>query len=41
MSLTYFVDAEKFEMPTMFADFDWGECKSFILSKVKEYEDHR
>lgn len=38
MSLTYFVDAEKFDMPTMFVDFDWEQCKSFILSKVKEYE---
>ena len=38
MSLTYFVDAEQFEMPKMFVDFDWEECKSFILSKVKEYE---
>jgi hypothetical protein len=40
MSLTYFADAEKFDMPTMFVDFDWEECKSFILSKVKEYESH-
>ena len=39
MSLTYFVDAEKFEMPTIFVDFDWEQCKSFILSEVKEYED--
>ena len=39
MSLTYFVDAEKFEMPMMFVDFDWEQCKSFILSEVKEYED--
>lgn len=38
MSLTYFVDAEKFDMPKMFVDFDWEECKSFILNKVKEYE---
>ena len=38
MSLTYFVDAEKFEMPTMFVDFDWEQCKTFILNKVKEYE---
>jgi predicted nucleotidyltransferase component of viral defense system len=38
MSLTYFVDAEKFDMPTMFVDFDWEQCKSFILNKVKEYE---
>lgn len=38
MSLTYFVDAENFEMPKMFVDFDWEECKSFILNKVKEYE---
>ena len=38
MSLTYFVDAEKFDMPKMFMDFDWEECKSFILNKVKEYE---
>ena len=40
MSLTYFADAEKFNMPTMYVDFDWEECKSFILSKVKEYESH-
>lgn len=39
MSLTYFVDAEKFEMPTMFVDFDWEQCKSFILNEVKTYED--
>lgn len=38
MSLTYFVDAEKFEMPTMFVDFDWEQCKSFILNEVKAYE---
>lgn len=38
MSLTYFADAEKFDMSTMLVDFDWEECKSFILSKVKEYE---
>lgn len=38
MSLTYFVDAEKFDLPTMFVDFDWEQCKAFILSKVKEYE---
>lgn len=38
MSLTYFVDAEKLDMPTMFVDFDWEECKSFILNRVKEYE---
>ena len=38
MSLTYFVDAEKFDMPKMFVDFDWEQCKSFILNKVKEYE---
>ena len=38
MGLTYFVDAEKFEMPTMFVDFDWEQCKTFILNKVKEYE---
>ena len=38
MSLTYFVDAEKFEMPTMFVDFDWEQGKSFILDKVKEFE---
>ena len=40
MSLTYFADAEKFNMPTMYVDFDWEECKSFVLSKVKEYESH-
>ena len=39
MSLTYFADAEKCEMPTMFVDFDWEQCKSFILNKVKAYED--
>ena len=39
MSLTYFVDAEKFDMPTMFVDFDWEQCKSFILNEVKTYED--
>ena len=38
MSLTYFVDAEKFEMPTMFVDFDWEQCKSLILNEVKSYE---
>lgn len=38
MSLTYFADAEKFDMPQMFVDFDWEQCKSFILNKVKEYE---
>jgi hypothetical protein len=38
MSLTYFVDAEKFDMPKMFVDFDWEQGKSFILNKVKEYE---
>ena len=38
MSLTYFVDAEKFDMPTMFVDFDWEQCKSFILNEVKKYE---
>jgi hypothetical protein len=38
MSLTYFVDAENFEMPKMFVDFDWEQGKSFILNKVKEYE---
>ena len=38
MSLTYFVDAEKFDMPTMFVDFDWEQCKSFILSEVKAFE---
>ena len=38
MSLTYFVDAEKFDMPTIFVDFDWEQCKSFILNKVREYE---
>ena len=41
MSLTYFVDAEKFDMPKMFMDFDWEECKSFILQKVREYESRR
>lgn len=40
MSLTYFADAEKFNMPTMYVDFDWEECKSFVLSKVKEYESY-
>ena len=39
MSLTYFADAEKIEMPTMFVDFDWEQCKSFILNEVKAYED--
>ena len=38
MSLTYFVDSEKLDMPKMFVDFDWEQCKSFILNKVKEYE---
>ena len=38
MSLTYFVDAEKFDMPQMFVDFDWEQCKAFVLNKVKEYE---
>lgn len=38
MSLTYFADAEKFDMPTMFVDFDWEQCKSFILSEVKAFE---
>lgn len=41
MSLTYFVDAEKFDLPKMFMDFDWEECKSFILQKVREYESRR
>lgn len=40
MSLTYFVDAEKNDMPTMFVDFDWEQCKTFILNKVKEYENN-
>ena len=31
-------DAEKFEMPTMFVDFDWEQGKSFILNEVKAYE---
>ena len=39
MSLTYFADAEKNVMPTMFMDFDWEQCKSFILNEVKAYED--
>ena len=38
MSLTYFADAEKLDMPKMFVDFDWEQGKSFILNKVKEYE---
>ena len=38
MGLTFFADAEKFDMPKMFVDFDWEQCKSFILNKVKEYE---
>lgn len=38
MSLTYFVDAENNDTPTMFVDFDWEHCKSFILNKVKEFE---
>ena len=41
MSLTYFADAEKFAMPTMFADFDWEQCKAFILQKVRAYESVR
>ena len=39
MSLTYFVDAENNDTPTMFVDFDWEHCKSFILNEVKAYED--
>ena len=38
MGLTFFADAEKFDMPKMLVDFDWEQCKSFILNKVKEYE---
>ena len=40
MSLTYFADAEKNVMPTMFVDFDWEQGKNFILNKVKEYENN-
>ena len=38
MGLTFFADAEKLDMPEMYVDFDWEQCKSFILNKVKEYE---
>lgn len=38
MGLTFFADAEKLDMPEMFVDFDWEQCKSFILNKVKEFE---
>ena len=40
MSLTYFAEAEKNVMPTMFVDFDWEQGKNFILNKVKEYENN-
>lgn len=38
MGLTFFADTEKLDMPEMYVDFDWEQCKSFILNKVKEYE---
>ena len=38
MGLTFFADAEKLDMPEMFVDFDWEQCKSFILNKVKEFK---
>lgn len=34
-SLTYFEDAEEYDIPKMFKEFDWEECKLFILNEVK------
>lgn len=38
MSLTYFADADKQELPAMIKPFDWEKAKTFISKKVKEYE---
>ena len=35
-SLTYFVDAEREEMPLMYSDITWEEMKLFILEKIRE-----
>lgn len=38
MSLTYFNDAEKQNMPKMFKDDTWEEMKSTILKEVENYK---
>lgn len=35
-SLTYFEDADGDEQPQMFKDFDWQECKRYILEETKK-----
>lgn len=35
MSLSYFVDAEKQNMPKMFTTDSWEEMKAYILKKVE------
>lgn len=35
-SLNYFEDAEEQITPKMFADFDWGKAKSFIVSELNK-----
>ena len=38
LSMTYFEDAEKQDMPRMFIDTSWGEMKSSIIRAVKNYQ---
>ena len=38
MSLTYFVDADSKEPPTMFEEVTWEEIKAFIKQQVVTYE---
>lgn len=35
-SLSYFEDAEEYEMPKMFKDFDWEHCKKQILNELNK-----
>lgn len=35
-SLNYFEDAEEQITPKMFADFDWGKAKSFIIMELNK-----
>lgn len=35
-SLGYFEDADTQPQPQMFQDFDWNECKQYILAEVKK-----
>lgn len=35
-SLTYFADAENFDTPKMFKEFNWEDCKKHILQEVNK-----